>query len=268
VNRMSMVWIGIGAALAVACIAILLTPGAAASNDPPSYGGDVYGDWTVTDSRTYTGAYINLWDGNLVIKAGGSLTLDSTTLVMSPSSDGTYGITVNAKGALTMKNGATITSWDGGLHYYFKVSGAATIDSSYIYEVWGDSNSWKGGIQIFNSQVTISNSEIANGRTGGISIFDCSPEITDNQIHDNGADGGSDYYAYGIYGTNTHGNITGNNIYANQFIVPHIVDSGQWYPDEYGYGDDYWSADGINYHYYWWDWYYTYYVYGYDVYYR
>lgn len=249
----------------MACIALALAPGAQATNDPDpgDYYSDVYGDWTVTDSRTYTGVIINIWDGNLIVKSGGSLTLDSTTLTFCNYEDGKYGIDVNARGSLTVQNGATITSWDTAYHYYFKVSGSMTIDSSYIYEVWGDVNSWKGGIQIFSDSVTISSSEIAYGRTGGISIFDCSPEITDNQIYENGGDGASAYYAYGIYATGNHGNITGNHIYANQYVVPRISDTGQWYPDEYGYGDDWWNG-----HYYWMDWWYTYYVYGYPIYYR
>ena len=260
-NRSSMVWIGIGAALAIACIAMVLTPGASAA-DPPSSGGDVYGDWVVAGTPTYTGVSINIYDGSLIIPAGKSVTLDSTTLTFCPSADGKFGIDVNAKGSLTVQNGATITSWDDAYHYYFKVNGAMTIDSSYIYQVWGDSSSWKGGIQIFSDGVTISSSEIAYGRTGGISIFDCSPEITDNYIHGSGVDGGSEYYAYGIYGTNTHGNITGNTITDNQFAIAAVTTSGYYWPDA-GYYDDYWNG-----HYYYMDWWYTYYVYGYPVYYR
>jgi hypothetical protein len=252
---MSWVWIGAGAALAVAFIALLMAPNASAT--------DYYGDWTVSGSESVSYDTVYIWDGNLIIKAGGSLTLDSTTVMFCNYNDGGYGIDVAAKGSLTVQNGCTITSWDTYYHYYFKVSGSMSIDSSYISEVWGDSNSWKGGIQIYNSAVTISNSEIYGGRTGGISIFNCSPEITDNQIYDNGEDGGSAYYAFGIYGTNTHGNITGNHVYANQFIVPDVIDYGTWYPDAYGYGDDYYNG-----HYYWMDWWYTYYVYGYYIYYR
>ena len=251
-NRGGMVWIGIGAALAIAFIALALTPGAKASNDPPSYGGAVYGDWTVTDTRTYTGAYIELYDGNLVINAGASLTLNATTLVFCPSADGKYGIDDNAKGTLKVVSGSTITSWDTNNHYYFKVNGPMTIDNSYIYEVWGDSSSWKGGIQIFSSQVTISNSEISLGRTGGISIFDCSPEITDNYIHGNGADGKSTYFTYGIYGTNTHGNITGNEISENDYAEGTKISSGYIWPDGY---EVYWN--GHWWYYYWWSGYYA-----------
>ena len=250
-----MVWIGLGAALALACIALVMTPGASAT--------DIYGDWTVSGSESVSSDTVYIYDGSLIIKAGGSLTLDSTTVLFCNYDDGGYGIDVQAKGSLTVQNGCTITSWDTDYHYYFTVKGAMTINSSFISEVWGDSNSWKGGIQIYSSSVTISESEIYGGRTGGISIFSCSPEITDNQIYDNGEDGASAYYAYGIYATGNHGNITGNHIYANQYIVPHISDTGQWYPDAYGYGDDWYNG-----HYYWMDWWYTYYVYGYPIYFR
>lgn len=250
-NRSHLIWIGIGAALAMACIALVLAPEVKATNDPDPSGGAVYGDWTVTDDRSYTGAYIEIHDGNLIINAGGSLTLDSTNLVFCPSTDGKFGIDVSAKGTLNVVSGTTITSWDTNYHYHFKVSGPMTIDSSYIYEVWGANDSWKGGIQIYNSQVTISESEISMGRTGGISIFDSSPEITDNYIHANGADGRSAYYTFGIYGTNTHGNITGNTISENDYAVTETTQTGYMYPDQYYY-HEYWNGH------YWYQWYYDY----------
>ncbi|MCK4613341.1 MAG: hypothetical protein KAU14_00945, partial [Thermoplasmata archaeon] len=68
------------ALLAIAGLALLLTAApVSAENDPSPTGGEVNGDWNVTDSRTYEDCIIIL-TGNLTIKDGGSLTFRNVTL--------------------------------------------------------------------------------------------------------------------------------------------------------------------------------------------
>jgi parallel beta-helix repeat protein len=252
VNPKNFVWIGIGALAAMAIALLLLSPGARATNDPPNGGGTVVGDWTVTDTRSYQNVNIEIQDGGLQIAAGGSLSLSGVSLTFTSSSDGQYGIDVAAKGTFDVSGGGTITSSDPSVHYYFTVHGAMDMNDTTVSEVWGDSGSWKGGIQIFNDKVTITYSTITMGRTGGISIFDCSPEIDYNTISQCGMDGQSQYYSYGIYATNNHGNIIGNIITGNDYSTSESHTSGYIWPDGY---DTYWN--GHWWYYYYWAGYYV-----------
>ena len=253
-NARNLVWIGIGAFIALAVAILVLTPNARATNDPGSGGGTVSGDWTVTDTRSYSNVAIEVQDGSLQIAAGGSLSLSDVSLTFTGSSDGQYGIDVAARGTFDVSGGGTITSGDPAVHYYFTVHGTMDMDDTTVSEVWGDSGSWKGGIQIFDDKVTITNSTITMGRTGGISIFDCSPEIDYNTISQCGMDGQSQYYSYGIYATNNHGNIIGNIITGNDYYTTESHTSGYRWPDQYYY-DDYWNGE-----YWYWEYYYGAYI--------
>ena len=63
-------------------LSVLLQP-ALATNDPPSSGGLVSGDWTVTDARSYSNVPITMY-GDLVIRSGGSLTLSGRLCAAPP----------------------------------------------------------------------------------------------------------------------------------------------------------------------------------------
>ena len=243
-NARNYVWIGIGAALAVALAILCLSPPAAATNDPLSTGGTVYGDWTVTDIRTYENASINVSDGNLVISNGGSLTLNKVNLRMNSSSDGAYSISVNQGGTLITNTGTAISSNTTTYHYKFVVKGTMKMNGSSVSEMWGDNASWAGGIQIYSDSVTINSSVIFNGRTGGISIFDCSPTVTNSTIRNNGQDGGSERYCFGMYLRNSKAvidyNTVTNNVYTRVISSRSNVYIYDWPVDNYyGYAHQY-----------------------------
>ncbi|MEM3042129.1 MAG: right-handed parallel beta-helix repeat-containing protein [Thermoplasmata archaeon] len=244
-------WIGPAAALVAAIAILVMVPTASATNDPPSGGGTVYGDWTVTDTREYGSVHITVVKGSLIIKSGAKLTLTGTELRFSSSDDGKYGIEVQSGGTLVLQNGANVSSAYSNIHYYFIVKGSMTMDDAEVSEVWGDTASWKGGIQIQSSSVTINNSRITDGKTGGIYIKDCSPTITNSTIQYCGQDGASPYYAYGIYATNFKGVICKCNVSYNQYLE--ITDYSGYtyqYPD-YWYYDAEWNG---NYYYWSWGW--------------
>jgi len=211
-------WIGVGGALSVALALLCLAPPAAAVNDPDSSGGTVYGDWTVTDSRSYDSVTIWLESGNLSVESGGSLSLNRVQLVFSNLEDGVYWLDVKAGGTLRLTDKTVVTSALSSIHYRWTVRGAMTMDNSSCSEMWGATDSWAGGIQIYSGQASITNSTIFKGRTGGISIFDCSPVIAWNTVRQNGQDGASKDYCFGIYATNTrtdfNNNLVENNSYA------------------------------------------------------
>jgi hypothetical protein len=218
-NRGTMVWMGALGAMIFALALLVIAQPAAATNDPPAGGGTVTGDWTVTDARSFAAVTITVQDGNVYVASGGSLTMSGTRLLFyntNPSAS-LYSFEVQAGGTLSATQSCNISTTGTNAHYNFIIRGAATIDRCTVSEMWGDINSWTAGIQIYSDSVTISNSSIMQGRTGGISIFDCSPTIYLNSVFNNGQDGGCGTYCYGIYAWNTKTNFSSNAIYSNQY---------------------------------------------------
>ncbi|MGQ9582719.1 MAG: right-handed parallel beta-helix repeat-containing protein [Thermoplasmatota archaeon] len=250
-NTARALWIGAGAALATALALLVLLPAASATNDPPPGGGSVTGDWTVTDTREYGSVHITVVKGSVIIKSGAKLTLTGTELRLSSSDDGKYGIEVQSGGTLVLQSGANVSSDYSNVHYFFVVKGSMTMDDAEVSEVWGDTSSWKGGIQISSSNVSINNSRVTDGKTGGIYIKDCSPTITNSTIQYCGQDGASPHYAYGIYATNFRGTISRCNISYNQYLEITDYDGYSYqYPDMWYY-DAEWNG---NYYYWSWGW--------------
>ena len=238
----SYLWIGIGVFLAVAVAICVMAPSAKANNDPPGSGGTITGDWTVTDARSYNSVTITVQNGNIAIQAGGTLTLTNVNLRFSPSSGNIYSFTVQQGGTLTVSKG-TITSIYSNIHYKFIIKGSATIDGATISEMWGDINSWAGGVQIYSDSASVTNCTITKGMTGGISIFDSSPVIAYNKITANGQDGQCTTYCFGLYAWNTKSNISSNLIYENNYQIT-ISSYGYYY--EYPGGWDYYSSQWVS----------------------
>jgi len=211
-------WVALATVALAAVTALVLAPAARAENDPPDTGGTVTGDWTVNDTRAYTGVQITVLEGSLKIVSGGSLTLENVVLRFDGITDGAHGIDVQQDGALELSGGTNVSSTDGSVHYRFKARGSLEMNNSFVSEVWGDPGSWEGGILIYSDSVSITNSSIFNGMTGGISIFNCSPLIDNCIISFNGQDGQSSEHAYGIYGYNTGANITSCSITDNRYL--------------------------------------------------
>jgi hypothetical protein len=215
---------GIGLLTAVA-IFVLATPGATAwytgVQCPAS------GDWSVSSDTMYYDETLVV-NGNLYVTT--NLTLTNMVVNLNVASAGDGGRTLNvASGCSLTVYRSTITSNNGAYHYRFTVYGSMWINQSTISEMWGNTASWAGGIQIYSSNVWIGNSTIYNGKTGGIYIDSCSPWIYNNNIYSNGGSGTSTY-AYGIYAKGTSSTaitISTNQIYNNQY------QSGSNY---YGYG--------------------------------
>jgi hypothetical protein len=276
---------GLGAALVFALALLVLAPSAAATNDPPGTGGPVYGDWTVTDARSYDSVTIWLEYGNLSVSAGGSLTLTNVQLRFNSSEDGLYGLTVAAGGAMNVWNGTHITSNRTTVHYNFVVRGALDMNNANASEMWGSNTSWTGGIQIYSNNVFINNSQIFYGRTGGITVFDCSPTITNNTIRENGQDGGSQQYCFGMYIRNSKGTIYKNTVNNNGYSTlvrsrftssissspsggsGYVELDGKYYYGWYGYGyyNGYYSYYCYRYEYNYTYWYNTTAHYGFGV---
>ena len=196
------------AALALALMSLLLLfQPAAATNDPPAGGGWVIGNWTVVDARSYKDVSIVLDHGNLVIRSGGSLTLDHTSLQLRMDASGDFQIEVEAGGTLILKNRASITCANPDLRYNFRIrTGAvATLGNStvrnagYTYDSCPADNK---GIYIASSNVTVDTCTIADS-TYGVYIAQVSPAISNCVFRNLGS--------YGIYADRSASVLSGND---------------------------------------------------------
>ncbi|MGQ9582718.1 MAG: right-handed parallel beta-helix repeat-containing protein [Thermoplasmatota archaeon] len=220
-------WLVAGGCLALAALVLILgSPEAEAWQSGDTYSGS--GDWTISNP-TILADESQTVNGNLSIKSGGSLTMYNAGVRMNPPSDGGYTISVASGGALKVYD-SVITTTSGARHYKFTVYGSLHINYSYISEMWGDTSSWVGGIQLYSgSSATIENSQIYYGKTGGIYINKCSPTIRYNRIYLNGLSGTSSY-CYGIYAYSD--GTTSASIYSND-VFYNYYQSGNYF---YGYG--------------------------------
>ena len=116
---------------AIVLVILLATFLASAENDPAPSGGEVNGDWVVTDARTYEDCTITL-TGNLMIKDGGALTFRNVTLKMNCTKNGERKIEVEDGGKFlildkdgdrnTTMDGSIITAVNGDYHFLFIVN--------------------------------------------------------------------------------------------------------------------------------------------------
>ena len=195
-------------AVAVAVLSLtILFQSAMASNDPPSGGGWVNGDWTVTDARSYSHVDINLDHGNLVIQSGGSLTLDRVNLQMWMDSDGQFSIEVQSGGTLVVKDGSSITCAQGWLHYYFRIRYGATVslgnstirDAGFPYT---NSPVDCNGIYVASDNVTIDSCTITDS-SYGIYIDGANPRVSNSVFQNIGS--------YGIWVERSRPVLSGDN---------------------------------------------------------
>jgi hypothetical protein len=191
-------WLVLGLGiLAFACVLVGVSGGASAWTAGDSYSGS--GDWTITNPTVVgddAGITVN---GNLIIN--NRLEVYSSAIYINSGSDNQYAVTVSSTGTLILYN-SVLTASNGNYHYSFKVSGGLDINQSAVSEMWGDTASWAGGIQILKGGAQVRNSNIYNGRTGGIYIYNAAATITGNNIYNNGEAGASTTYAFGIYMAN------------------------------------------------------------------
>ena len=225
-------WILSAAGILIALtILVLASPGAKAWQSGDSYSGS--GDWTINNPTVVADDSITV-TGNLEINS--NLEVYNSQIYIASSYDNEYYVDVSSSGSLYLWDASTLTATDSTAHYSFTDYGTLDINESTVSEMWGDTNSWTGGIQIYSTGANIRNSDINNGMTGGIYISDVSASITYNSIHDCGPDGASTQYCYGIYvmsdGT-TSTDISYNNIYNNQYSE---FDWNYWAYTYYGYG--------------------------------
>ena len=150
-----------------------------ANNDPPSSGGNVTGDWTVTDSRSYTGVTINV-SGNLIIKDHGSLTLSGVTLNINGASAGGCGIEVMAGGSLSTDGGTAIgTGTVYNFLFIIDPGATASLKNTTISKVGVMGNQYGRGVYIGSDDVLLDSCTVKDGYEG-VHVELASPTIVNS----------------------------------------------------------------------------------------
>jgi parallel beta-helix repeat protein len=194
------------ATLVFLTLSLLLQP-ALATNDPPSAGGTVSGDWTVTDVRSYSGVAIVLDHGNLVVKSGGSLTLSDVDLSMRMTSNGQFQIEVQSGGTLVMKSGSTAVCTNSSLRYNFRIRAGATATlgnstirhAGYTYNGCPADNN---GVYIASDNVTIDSCTISESSIG-VYIHRSAPRVSNSLFRS--------ISSYGVYIDRASPSLVGND---------------------------------------------------------
>jgi parallel beta-helix repeat protein len=188
---------------------VMVTPHATAWQTGDVYSGS--GNWNINNPTVLAQQTVTV-TGNVNINNGGSLTVCNGGITFSPTYDNQYSLALSAGGAFYFYDSTLISST--GYHYGITLRDTAFINRSTVAEMYGSTGSWVGGIQVYSSKVTIGNSTIRDGYTGGIYVSGCNPDIEYNTIYNHGQGGSSSTYCYGIYTTSTNGiRIHNNNIY-------------------------------------------------------
>jgi len=149
-------------------------PAAAAVPPPPT------GDWYVGSDTAVSGGTYNIV-GNVTVPNGVVLDLANVDLRIDSPYPGAYGITVQPGGTLNVQGGV-IQAAAAAATYRFEIHGAATIDGALIQHMWGSNQTLVYGVQIYSSNVTISNSTIQFGTRGNLLIAGGSPTLLNNRI--------------------------------------------------------------------------------------
>jgi len=96
----------------------------------PLVGATNIGDWTVTTTEVYENQTIVI-TGNLVVKAGGNLTLINCTILVNCSRNGQYYIKVESGGTMKIL-GSNITTLKPKYKFLFYVYGKLTMRNSFL----------------------------------------------------------------------------------------------------------------------------------------
>ncbi|MBM4249000.1 MAG: hypothetical protein FJ149_06130 [Euryarchaeota archaeon] len=162
-----------------------------AGRQPPASG-----EWAITTAETFSSRTFQL-NGNLTVRAGGSLTLTSVKLSLSPGYEGELHIEVQSGGALVLEDrdhnpaspdDATVVSSSTAYQYLFWVRpGASLVIESSVVRNCGHSPGARGetaGPYLQSSDCRISNSTFTDN-FHGLAVDGCSPMIDNSTLYQN-----------------------------------------------------------------------------------
>jgi len=154
-------------------------------------------DWVITDNQILEDTTIVL-DGNLIVKAGGSLTFKTVTLIMNCQFEGQYRIEVKPEGSLFIYQNSNITANILDNRFAFAVHGSSfEMKNSELHGAgWGDEDelnndyglvmSGSKGLIITTNNAILDSNTYSNNHVGVI-IADSGAVISNNQFYNNHA---------------------------------------------------------------------------------
>ncbi|MBM4248088.1 MAG: hypothetical protein FJ149_01360 [Euryarchaeota archaeon] len=203
------------AAALVVCGLLAAVEPAAAINDPPSSGGTVSGDWTVTDVRSYSNVAITLDRGNLVVRNGASLTLSNVDLVMRMDQNGQFQIEVQSGGTLVLKSGSTVSCSNPSLRYNFRIRAGAFASLgnstvSHAGHTYSNGPAENNGIYVASDNATMDSCTITNS-TYGVYVDGAAPRVSNSLFRSIGS--------YGIYIARGAPSILGSDLTGSSYGI-------------------------------------------------
>jgi hypothetical protein len=129
---------------------------------------------------------IDLYD-NLMVAAGQQERIENCTITFHCSSPRQFSLWVAAGGSLVASN-TTFSAIESKNGFGCEFHGAAHFVNCTFNNVWGNPQSLHGdgGVEIWNSEVSLSGCRISNAVTNGLFIVHCDPNITGTVITDCG----------------------------------------------------------------------------------
>ncbi|RLI06574.1 hypothetical protein DRO32_05340, partial [Candidatus Bathyarchaeota archaeon] len=175
-------------------------------------------DWIVTGEEVHENEVIIL-TGNLIIQAGGNLTLINCTLLMNCTYDGEWQIRVERGGIMNVLEGSNITAYNPNYEFLFYVYGRLVMRDSELHEcgcnryhpgLWLEtdegvvienctiSQNWCGVWCEHLSNITIANCRISYNEGDGIYCGSSNITIYNTMISNNEYGIYCDYYTSNI----------------------------------------------------------------------
>jgi len=171
-------------ALVALVAAVALAALATAQTDPPGPGED----WLITaDVTTVTGRDIHI-DGNITVTSNSVLNLRDLALTMDPAEDRLTTILIEEGSTLTMSN-VRVKSADASRHFWFEIRGVANITGCDIRDLASndahrtDYDSIVGGLQLYNSNITLTDSSVHDCQRICVFVREANPLITGCDIY-------------------------------------------------------------------------------------
>jgi parallel beta-helix repeat protein len=184
------------------------------------------GDWVITGQQDIEGKTITL-NGNLIVDAGGKLTLRDVNLEVNCQEDGQYKISIETSGSMYIY-GSIITTMNPEYRFAFVVNGSAfEMKNSELHgvgwqaskfdEVEGVADEARG--LLINTPGAVMENNSISGNTIGVILRGDNVTLKDNDLNSN------DYRALDIYSSN-------NTISGNSFEHATTFDSNIVYMDK------------------------------------
>ncbi len=190
-------------------------------------------DLDIIGNMTYSNISI-IVNGNITVGENSTLILDNGEIQFNGAGNGTHGILVRKNGSIFITNNSLInTGYQTGELFFFKSYGNVTMDDCKIENVFGWVRPYvdgKGGIEIHQAFLSMSNSTISDCRSNGLYLNGSNANIFNSTFLSCGDDAIESINAsinisssifrdnnFGIYGKQTDLRIDSSKLYGKDY---------------------------------------------------